>query len=389
MDSLSKFSDCLGTIGEGTFSLYEGHVISGPFVFLQLSNVPRHLQSWLMDADGGSVWHYGHSSACFRGAGHVVCPGRPHSTPLMWPRPPSQLQGVSGTVRSGGTECQFSPPSEHKSTCLNPPPSPKVTLLGLQLASRPTLPHALLSSHFPSTDIELRAGAVASSHSSVLGPCAGGFHGPVPAPPHGPSSFTVTVLERKRSKQTCGGREFLTWWIAVISIRQPSVHSDWWRPLLTDSPSGWVTRRTEDNLWPEAQSKTRDMADLRKTIIEQSLQVIRHGATLNVNTFGGEIFATWKLGVWWAPCPLSTGPEPCQQEWCGVVPVLGIGSILHIVYLLCDFLLLHLGRGAQEGLMVPPQPKSPIRPNKKPHCSSFSCLHRCAFPAGGVVSAFL
>lgn len=53
--SLSKFFDCFGTIGQGTFSLYEGHVISGPFVFLQLSNVPRHLQSWLMDADGGSV----------------------------------------------------------------------------------------------------------------------------------------------------------------------------------------------------------------------------------------------------------------------------------------------------------------------------------------------
>lgn len=162
MDSLSKFFDCFSTIGEGTFSLYKGRVISGPFVFLQLSNVPRHLQSWLMDADGGSVWHYGHSSACFRGAGHVVCPSRPHSNPLMWPRPPSQLQGVSGTVRSGGTECQFSPPVNTSQHTLIPP-SPKVTLLGLQLASQANLPHALLSLLLPSPDMELRAGAVASA----------------------------------------------------------------------------------------------------------------------------------------------------------------------------------------------------------------------------------
>lgn len=66
-----------------------------------------------------------------------------------------------------------------------------------------------------------------------------------------------------------------------------------------------------------------------------------------------------------------------------------ISSILHTVYLLCDFLLLHLRRGAQEGLIVPPQSKSPVRLNKKPHCSSFSCLHRCTFPARGVVLAFL
>lgn len=76
-------------------------------------------------------------------------------------------------------------------------------------------------------------------------------------------------------------------------------------------------------------------------------------------------------------------PRAMPAGMMGVVPVLGIGSILHIVYLLCDFLLLHLRRGAQEGPIVPPQPKSPVRPNKKPHCSSFSCLHRCAFPAGG------
>lgn len=76
-------------------------------------------------------------------------------------------------------------------------------------------------------------------------------------------------------------------------------------------------------------------------------------------------------------------PRAMPSGMMGVVSVPGIGSILHIVYLLCDFLLLHLGRGAQEGPIVPPQCKSAVRPNKKPHCSSFSCLHRCAFPAGG------
>lgn len=320
-DSLSKSFDRPSTIGEGTFSLHKGHVISGPFVFLRLSNVPRHLESWLMDADGGSVWHYGHSSACFRGTGHVVCPSRPHSTPLMWPRPPSQLQGVSGPVRSGGTECQFSPPVNTSQHTLIPT-SPKVTLLGLQLASQPNPPHALLSSLFPNPDMELWHGAVANALSSVLGPraaaCAGRFHGAVPAQPHGSSSFTVTVLDRKRSKQTCGGREFLTWWITVISIRRSSAHFDWWRLLLTDPPSDWVTRRTKHDLWPEAQRKSWDMADLSKTTTRRSLRVIPYWATLNVNIFyGGEIFATWKQGFWWAPCPLSTGPEPCQQEWWG------------------------------------------------------------------------
>lgn len=59
------------------------------------------------------------------------------------------------------------------------PPSPKVTLSGLQLASRPNLPNALLSALFPTLDMELRAEAVSSVYSSVLGPraaaCAGGF----------------------------------------------------------------------------------------------------------------------------------------------------------------------------------------------------------------------
>ncbi|KAK9522359.1 hypothetical protein VZT92_018829 [Zoarces viviparus] len=71
-----------------------------------------------------------------------------------------------------------------------------------------------MSSLFLSPDMELRAGAVTSAQSPVLGPrgasCAPVFHGTVPDLPHGPSSFTVTVLERKRSKQTCGGRESLT-----------------------------------------------------------------------------------------------------------------------------------------------------------------------------------
>lgn len=218
--------------------------------------------------------------------------------------------------------------------------------------------------------MELRAEAEACSRSSVLGPraaaCSGGFHGPVPARPHGPSSFTVTVLERKRSKQTCGGREFLTWWIAVISIRQPRACSDWWRLLLTDSLSD-KTLRGQSVTWREA-------------VTEQRLQVIPRWA--HCKHFGGEIFATWLLGVWLAPCPLSTRMKEA-------VPVLGIGSILHIVYLLCDFLLLHLGRGAQEGLMVSAQPKSPMRPNKKPHCGSFSGLHHCAFPGRGVALAFL
>ena len=35
------------------------------------------------------------------------------------------------------------------------------------------------------------------------------------------------------------------------------------------------------------------------------------------------------------------------------IPLISIGSILHIVYLLCDFLPLHLRRGAQEGSIFP------------------------------------
>lgn len=61
--------------------------------------------------------------------------------------------------------------------------------------------------------MELQAGTVAVHTApcwdvEVLF-CAAGFHGTVSDWPHGPSSFTVTVLERKRSKQTCGGRECL------------------------------------------------------------------------------------------------------------------------------------------------------------------------------------
>lgn len=100
--------------------------------------------------------------------------------------------------------------------------------------------------------------------------------------PHGPSSFTVTVLERKRSKQTCGGREFLTWWIAVISIRLPSARSYWWRLLSTDSPRDWVTRHTEPDLWPKVQPETWDTSDPCKATIQSSLQA---WAALNVNIF--------------------------------------------------------------------------------------------------------
>jgi len=49
------FTCALTQQATGTFLLSQDHVISGLFVFLQLSNVPRHHQSWLMDADGGSV----------------------------------------------------------------------------------------------------------------------------------------------------------------------------------------------------------------------------------------------------------------------------------------------------------------------------------------------
>lgn len=153
----------------------------------------------------------------------------------MWPRPPSQLGGAPGTVRSGETECQFSPPVNTSQHALIPP-SPKVTLSGLQLANQPNPPHTLLSSLFPSTNMEFHHGGTAAgtqraelgSGASVFAP---GFHGEVSARPHGPSSFTVTALERKRSKQTCGGRECLTWWIAVISIQLPSICCDRWRLL--------------------------------------------------------------------------------------------------------------------------------------------------------------
>lgn len=68
---------------------------------------------------------------------------------------------------------------------------------------------------------------------------------------------------------------------------------------------------------------------------------------------------------------------------------LGLAKFLHIVYLLCDFLL-HLGRGAQESLIFPHQPKSPVRPNKKQHCSIFFSSFLCsAFPVEGVALAFL
>lgn len=128
--------------------------------------------------------------------------------------------------------------------------------------------------------------------------------------PHGPSSFTVTVLGRKRSKQTCGGRECLTWWIAVISFRRP-IRRDL---LLTDSPSDRATRCTKWDLWPEAQSETWGEPDPSKTTIQRSLC---RGYAESHCFWSGEIFPTWKLGVWWAPRPLLTGTQPCQQGWWG------------------------------------------------------------------------
>lgn len=224
------------------------------FVCFRLSNVLRHHWSCLMDADGGSVWHYGHSSACFRGAGHVVCRNRPHSTPLMWPRPPSQLGGAPGTVRSGETECQFSPPVNTSQHALIPP-SPKVTLSGLQLANSQISPTPFWASFFPILIWSSMAGLRPAHRgpswdwASIFAP---GFHGEVSAQPHGPSSFTVTKLERKRSKQTCGGRECLTWWIAVISIQLPSICWDWWRLLWgtvwQDIPSHVCNLKTETRL---------------------------------------------------------------------------------------------------------------------------------------------
>lgn len=47
------------------------------------------------------------------------------------------------------------------------PLSPKVTLLGLQLASRRNLPHSLLDLLFPNPDMQFRAGAAASVETPV------------------------------------------------------------------------------------------------------------------------------------------------------------------------------------------------------------------------------
>lgn len=138
--------------------------------------------------------------------GHTV-------SPQCDPDPPANSRGLRELSALGELSVSLAPPVNTSQHALIPS-SPKVTLLGLQLASRLNLPHALLSLLFPNSDMEFRAGASAGEKISELGPraaaCAAGFHGTVPAGPHGPSSFTVTALERKRSKQTCGGRESLT-----------------------------------------------------------------------------------------------------------------------------------------------------------------------------------
>lgn len=66
-----------------------------------------------------------------------------------------------------------------------------------------------------------------------------------------------------------------------------------------------------------------------------------------------------------------------------------IGSILCIVYLLCDFLLLHLGRGAQEGLMVSTPSKTPVHPNKSCIVAHFPVSAASHFQPEGVLSLFL
>lgn len=81
----------------------------------------------------------------------------------MTQTPQASSSGFQETVRSGATECQFSPPVNTSQHALIPP-SPKVTLSALQLASRPDLLHALLSWLFPSLDTD-----------------AAGFHGALPA----------------------------------------------------------------------------------------------------------------------------------------------------------------------------------------------------------------
>lgn len=82
----------------------------------------------------------------------------------------------------GGSPRPHPPSSEHKSTCLNPPSS----------CRSPSSPCAQLRAEAAvdrgGLDVELRRPALQ-------------------CPPL-PSSFTVTSLERNRSKQTCGGREF-------------------------------------------------------------------------------------------------------------------------------------------------------------------------------------
>lgn len=193
--------------------------------------------------------------------GHI---GPPYCDPEP---PPASSRGLGNwncPLWGGGTKCQFSPwvnTSQHAWI----PPSPKVTLSALQLAS----------SLFLHSDMELERWPVRGAprwDPALL---------PVPvvwARPHSTSSFTVTLPGRKRSKQTCGGRKFPTWWIAVISIRQPRVFSDWWRPV-------WQILRVTERR--DARNAARDPIRGRPSPRKRP-QVIPRRAPLNVNTAMGK-----------------------------------------------------------------------------------------------------
>lgn len=363
MDSSCKSSDCLGTMAAGTFSLRQSPWTSGPFVLLGLSGVPCHLHGRLMDADGGSVWHYGHSSACFKAAGHVVCPRRPHSAPLMWPRtlPTSQLHGVSGTVLSGGNWVSLlAPPHTPVNTSQHAliPSSPKVTLLGLQLANRPALPSpttTTTSTHYPPTllaelTLSQRRGGAPSWARGGSAQLRAGF----PALRGGPSSFTVTSLERNRSKQTCGGREFPTWWIAAISIRWAPASSDWSRPLL----DRWSLSDTTHNLGPWSAILGYGWSEKRRQQYKSGGHSARRGKYLQ---HGSSVFGVGGgpqyqrhsarcLSLMWLPAS-SSGKRSTGRPWCAAPPP----TLL--------------------------QPDLLVHPNKKLHLSSFSRLGCCTFPA--------
>lgn len=196
--------------------------------------------------------------------------------------------------------------------------------------------------------------------------CDAGFlwHSTGP-PPHGPSSFTVTVRQRKRSKQTCGGRESLTWWIAVISIRLPSVRSDWWRPLLTHFVRDWMTRATEWDLWPEDLRYNRSQDTLQLSKKNKNPQVILHQAMLNVNIFWkGENLHYMESG-WWRKRSIIS--------WSAVMPTIqNLGTYtrlkLHWLHSVCCF------PPHNPSLSKRSKGKAQFHVFCKIHYNSFSCL---------------